>query len=231
MSKLRGSSKDMNDAERIVFNLIHSKQNMGIWIADIKRETTLPESMIKKSIKMLQTRGEIKEVVNIKNKSRKHYMAAGFEPSEEISGGNWYSEGKLDKEYISQLREACLRYISRSSVSSRNGISEYITKGGCFPSTTTEEVDQILENLVLDDEIIEVKSTGYGDYENFPVGRVCYRCKSKGGGSNNNNENGGGKTGAMASIPCGVCPRINWCSPDGFINPKTCELYQKWLDF
>ncbi|MED6143779.1 hypothetical protein PIB30_009281 [Stylosanthes scabra] len=219
MRKPVGSSKDMIDAERIVFNLIHSKQNMGIWVADIKRETTLPESMIKKSIKNLQTRGEIKEVVNIKNKSRKHYMAASFEPADEVTGGNWYSEGKLDKEYIYELRQACLRYISRSSVASRNGISEFIIKGGCFPGATTAEVDQILENLVLDDEIIEEKSTGYGDYENFPVGRVCYRCKSK------------GEVGAMASIPCGVCPRINLCSPDDFISPKNCELYQKWLNF
>ncbi|XP_016192643.1 probable DNA-directed RNA polymerase III subunit rpc6 [Arachis ipaensis] len=226
LERLASNSDNMNDAERIVYNVIHSKQNMGIWMADIKRETTLPKSMIKKSIKMLQTKGEIKEVVNIKNKSKKHYMAAGFEPADEITGGSWYSEGKLDQEYIFSLRQVCLNYVSRNVVANRDGILEFINQGGYFSGTTTQEIDQILGNLVLDDKIIEVKSTGYGDYEKFPVGRICYRCKSKGGVNN-----GEGKIGAMASIPCGVCPRINLCSPDSFISPQTCELYQKWLDF
>ncbi|KAK7267331.1 hypothetical protein RIF29_20000 [Crotalaria pallida] len=36
--------------------------------------------------------------------------------------------------------------------------------------------------------------------------------------------------GAMASIPCGVCPRIRVCTPNGIVNPTNCLHYQNWYD-
>ena len=72
----------------------------------------------------------------------------------------------------------------------------------------------ILQTLVLDDETIEVKNTGFGDFSSVPVGRICYRCKSKGG------NRGEQKPGAMASIPCGVCPQINFFTPDVSSSPS-----------
>ncbi|GAB4831834.1 Coronatine-insensitive protein [Ancistrocladus abbreviatus] len=37
--------------------------------------------------------------------------------------------------------------------------------------------------------------------------------------------------GHMAAIPCTVCSRINFCTPDGVISPSTCRYFDKWLDF
>lgn len=34
---------------------------------------------------------------------------------------------------------------------------------------------------------------------------------------------------ALVSVPCGVCPRINECTPDGVILPVSCVYYSKWL--
>ncbi|RYQ98519.1 hypothetical protein Ahy_B07g086249 [Arachis hypogaea] len=239
MSRLQGSSSSLKrkrelalvsdtltDGERVLYNLILSKRDMGIWSGDMKRETNLPDNVVKKSLKLLQSKGLIKEVVNIQNKARKHYMAAQFEPSKEITGGDWYSEGNLDKELINAVKSVCLKYISRQKVVTCDGVLEWSRKSGVFTAeVSNQQIEEILRTLVLDDEIIEVKSTGYGDFENVPVGRVCYKCKSKGG------VRGEPKDGAMSSIPCGVCPRINFCSPDGIVSPRTCVYYQKWLDF
>ncbi|RYR49940.1 hypothetical protein Ahy_A07g036464 isoform B [Arachis hypogaea] len=239
MSRLQGSSSSLKrkrelalvsdtltDGERVLYNLILSKRDMGIWSGDMKRETNLPDNVVKKSLKLLQSKGLIKEVVNIQNKARKHYMAAQFEPSKEITGGDWYSEGNLDKELINAVKSVCLNYISRQKVVTCDGVLEWSRKSGVFTAeVSNQQIEEILRTLVLDDEIIEVKSTGYGDFENVPVGRVCYKCKSKGG------VRGEPKDGAMSSIPCGVCPRINFCSPDGIVSPRTCVYYQKWLDF
>ncbi|BAF19926.1 Os06g0603400 [Oryza sativa Japonica Group] len=49
------------------------------------------------------------------------------------------------------------------------------------------------------------------------AGRVCYR------------RGGPVQGGMMERIPCGVCPRIDECSPDGVISPSTCVYYKKWL--
>lgn len=199
---------------------------MGIWTRDMKRETNLPDNVVNKALKLLQAKKLIKEVVNIQNKGRKHYMAAEFEPSKEITGGDWYSEGNLDVDFINLVKDLCLKHIFRQKVATLDGILDWSRKSGVFAvEFTTQQIEEILRALVLDDEIVEVKSTGFGDFASVPVGRVCYRCTSKSG------PKGEPKSGAMASIPCGVCPRINSCTPDGIISPRTCEYYQKWLDF
>ncbi|XP_061345824.1 uncharacterized protein LOC133291561, partial [Gastrolobium bilobum] len=197
-----------------------------IWTRDMKRETNLPDNVVKKSLKFLQSKNLTKEVVNIQNKGRKHYMAAEFEPSKEITGGDWYTEGSLDTEFINIAKDVCMRYIFRQKVATHEGVSEWSRKSGVFAvEVTTQQIEEILRTLVLDDEIIEVTSTGFRDFASVPVGKICYRSKSKGG------VRGEQKPGAMASIPCGVCPRINFCTPDGIVSLRTCVYYQKWLDF
>ena len=97
---------------------------------DSKREANIPDSLLKKSIKMLITKKLVKEVVNVQNRSKKLLMASDFEPSNEISGGEWYTEGKLDTEFIDKLSEACFSSIRRLKVATCEGILEWIRKAG-----------------------------------------------------------------------------------------------------
>ncbi|RVX15651.1 Protein transport protein Sec61 subunit alpha [Vitis vinifera] len=219
------ASQPLLDAERVLYDLIRSKEDMGIWTRDMKRETNLPDNVVTKSLKALQVKKLIKEVVNIQSKGRKHYMAVEFEPSKELTGGAWYVEGNLDTEYIKILKETCVRVLSKLKVATAEGISESINKTGlCATECSTQQIAEILRALVLDNEIMEVRSSGSGEFSSIPIGAVCYRCTNKGG------LGGGGPTiGAMASIPCGVCPRITQCTPDGIISPKTCAYYTKWF--
>ncbi|KAK9924411.1 hypothetical protein M0R45_032778 [Rubus argutus] len=76
---------------------------------------------------------------------------------------------------------------------------------------TPKDMKEILEALVLDNEIMK-------------AGEDCYKCCKKG-------TRGEPNLASMASIPCGVCPRINQCTPDGIISPNTCEYFKKWLEF
>ncbi|KAJ1435436.1 Winged helix-like DNA-binding domain superfamily [Sesbania bispinosa] len=162
MSRLQGSpslkrkrqdlalvSESLTDGERILYNLIHSKKDLGIWTGDMKRETNLPDNVVKKSLKLLQSKNLIKEVVNIQNKGRKHYMAAEFEPSKEITGGDWYSEGSLDTDLINLIKDVCLKYIFRQKVVTRDGVLEWSTKSGVFSAeVTTQQIEEILRTLV-----------------------------------------------------------------------------------
>ncbi|MCD7452843.1 hypothetical protein HAX54_018284 [Datura stramonium] len=91
---------------------------------------------------------------------------------------------------------------------------------------TSQQVAEILNSVVLDNAVIEVKSTGLGEYHSIPIGSVCYRIAAVDALGT------GPKTiGPMASIPCGACPRISLCTPDGIISPQTCVYYTKWLNF
>nr|GMC80662.1 DNA-directed RNA polymerase III subunit RPC6-like [Ipomoea batatas] len=217
-------SQPLADSETVVLNLIKGKKNMGIWLADIKREAKLQPAVVDKSLASLVKKNLIKQVKNIQNKARKHYMAVEFEPSEELTGGAWYNEGNLDKELINILKETCLKVINKLQVTTAQGIFDFLKDRKAI-NCTIGQISEILRSMVLDNAIIEVKSSGLGEYHSIPLGAVCYRIASAATAT-------GPKTvGAMASIPCGVCPRINECTPDGIISPKTCEYYTKWLEF
>ncbi|XP_010927733.1 uncharacterized protein [Elaeis guineensis] len=211
----------LSETERILYELIRSKQNIGIWTADMKRETGLQTTVVTKTLKSLQNKNLIKDVVNIHNKARKIYMAMEFEPSKEISGGSWYSDGSLDIEFIRILREQCLKHIERLQIATMEAIYKSIQESRVFKvECTMQQIVEIVNAMVLDKEIEELKSTGIGDFSKVPSGKICY--KSLKGRE-------GPKIGALSSIPCGVCPRIGECTPDGIISPKTCVYYNKWL--
>lgn len=212
--------------ERALYEVIRSKANMGIWTRDMKREINLPDSVFNKSLKTLQTKKLVKEVVNIKNKGKKHYMAVEFEPSSEITGGAWYVDGNLDREFIQVLRQQCCKHIHKRRIATVEMVWEDIIQSQvCNTDCTVQQIMEIVKALVLDNEIMEVKSDGSVEYDSIPRGAVCYKCMSKGGHGK------GSKIGVMASIPCGVCPHISICTPDGVINPNDCLYFTKWLEF
>ncbi|KAF5753742.1 putative RNA polymerase Rpc34, winged helix-like DNA-binding domain superfamily [Helianthus annuus] len=213
------------ELDRKVLEVIKSKKEMAIWTRDLKTETNLTDAAINKCIKNLLNSSHIKEVVHVQQKGRKHYIAAEFEPSKEITGGSWYVNGDLDTTFIDELKNLCLKIIRKLKVATADGVYDFF-KANRLTNTecTSQQVSEILRSMVLDNMIIDVKSTGLGEYHSIPVGQVCYRCPP-------GDLNKGPKTGALVSIPCGICPRIRECTPDGLISPTTCVYYTKWLDF
>ncbi|XP_027348362.1 DNA-directed RNA polymerase III subunit RPC6-like [Abrus precatorius] len=222
-------SASLSNEDRVIYNIIRAKKELGIHHTDIKRETNIPETMLKRTIKSLLSKSLIKEVVSIQNRQKKLLMAVEFQPSKEITGGDWYTEGKLDTQLIEALSDVCFKIILRQKVATCDGIVDWIrtVASGVFPNgVSVEQVEQILKVLIMENKVQEVTSTGVGDFASVPAGQVCYRLINRA-----STGNGNVKVGIMVSIPCGVCPNIKLCSPDGVINPKTCDYYQKWLDF
>ncbi|PIA26753.1 hypothetical protein AQUCO_08900007v1 [Aquilegia coerulea] len=214
---------NLSEPERVLYDLIRSMEDRGIWTLDMKRKTLLPEAQFKKHLKSLQTKNLIKEVVHINNKRKKYFMATEFEPSAELTGGVWYVDGELDRPFINDLRQLCKRIVYSQKVVSIESISKSIREKGYLKvECPIQQIAEIMRSLVLDNLLMEVTSTGMGEFEAFRVGSLCYRGINKAGAP---------KVEAMASIPCGVCPRINECTPDGIISPATCIYYTKWLDF
>ncbi|KAG5587589.1 hypothetical protein H5410_048023 [Solanum commersonii] len=207
------------DADNIVLNVVKSKKNQGILKAGVKKEANLAPIVVAKSLKLLVK----KKLINIQSKGRDpYYMAVEFEPSDELTGGAWYSEGNLDKEFITVLGDTCLKVIQMLKVATAEGIHDFLKKRKVV-ECTSQQIAEILKSMVLDNAVIEVKSIGLGEYHSIPVGSVCYRTASGEADS---------KTIApMASIPCGACSRINQCTPNGVISPQTCGYYTKWLNF
>ncbi|XP_031372866.1 DNA-directed RNA polymerase III subunit RPC6 [Punica granatum] len=223
-----GPSQDLSEHEKTVYDLIRSKRDMGIRSVDLRRDTKLfpNPNVVDKALKALLAKNLIKQVKTVQYRGSKHYMATEFEPSAEVTGGAWYNEGVLDTAFIDLLKERCLIHISSLKVATVDMISDAIKRSKIFHAEcSSQQIGEILRTLVLDNEILEVKSTGLGEFTCIPIGRVCFKLARKPGSAKEP------KAYAMASIPCGVCPRIEYCSPDGIIKPSTCEYYNKFLDF
>ncbi|RZC92129.1 hypothetical protein C5167_028017 [Papaver somniferum] len=163
----------------------------------------IPDTVLNKSIKSLKDK-LIKEVVSIQNK-KKYLIGNGFEPSVDVAGGVWYNEAAT----VGEITE----YLNNLTVDCRDLFTQKLTG---------QEIEGLMQSLILDKKIVEAESTGKGDFAKIPPGEQCYRCA---------NTRGLSKTGALASIPCGVYPRLNECTPDGIISPTTCVYFKKWLDF
>ncbi|KAL5718390.1 hypothetical protein ACHQM5_011296 [Ranunculus cassubicifolius] len=151
-------TKNLSDAERNIYEIIHKKTNMGIWTRDIRREITLPDTIFNKALKVLVTKNLIKEVVNIQNKTKKHYMAVEFEPSKELTGGTWYVDGKFDHEFIKVLKDLCKKIIQKEKLATIKSVSDAIKKSRLLTvECSMQQVADIMQSLIFDNEIMEIR--------------------------------------------------------------------------
>ncbi|KAF8087563.1 hypothetical protein N665_0578s0016 [Sinapis alba] len=195
--------------------------------------TKIQPPLITRAITSLKKSNLIKEVPNMNNKGIKHFLAVEFEPCKELTGGDWYIDGALDVSKIEGLKEICVKILEmlkrKNKVATFDVIYSYFDKEGSSDADklTREQIKEILKNLVLDNVVMEVKSNGLSsDFSAATrIGEICYKLTGK--------KSGGGEArdGAFALVPCGACPHIGLCTPDGVISPTTCAYFQKWLDF
>ncbi|CAA6656749.1 unnamed protein product [Spirodela intermedia] len=187
--------------ERKAYDAIWRKGDMGMWTADLKAEMGLAGNMPTKIINALKGKGLIKDVVNYRNRGARWSWLPSLSPimkSRAAPGTTARAAWPL----WSRLRvPSGIRGPSRWTVACSRSERSWA------PWFWTE--------------VLEVTSTGKGEFVGLPPGKKCYRCPREGGG--------GPKMGAFGSIPCGVCPRIAECTPDGVISPKNCVYYDKWL--
>lgn len=213
----RSSSGGINEDEKKILGFIRSKQGMGATIYETAVATSIQQTLVKKATTSLKKSKLIKE-----NKGTKHLLAVEFEPCKELQGGDWYVDGALDVAKIEGLKEICVEILQRAKqkVVPLDVICLCLEK-----ELSREQTKEILDNLVLDNVIMEVKSNVSSEHSAMRIGEVCYKLIGK--------KSGGGEArdGAFASMPCGGCPHIGLCTPDGVISPTTCVYYQKWLDF
>lgn len=110
-SRLRSLSAD----ESLVYSVIQSTGRTGIWVRSIQMRTNLHKSILDRSLKSLEGKNYIKTIHNVKYPSRKMYMLAGLAPSEEITGGAWFTDGVLDANFINSVGGFIEYTVSRKS--------------------------------------------------------------------------------------------------------------------
>lgn len=105
----------MSGDQRMVYGYIEQTTTSGIWIKTIKAKSNLHDAPLKKCLKELEKKECIKEIKSAKFPTRKMYMLSHLEPSEENTGGAFFTDGEMDVGLIEGLSEVIIRYVAGQS--------------------------------------------------------------------------------------------------------------------
>jgi len=219
--------KGLSTEDMLVYQIIQHAGNAGMWTKELKQRSNLPVPQITKIFKTLEARKLIKSVKHVAQQNRKVYMLYDLEPSREITGGAWYTEHEYDAEFINVLREQCVKFICSKDRVTLEEVSDFVRSSKLsHVELASEDVLQIVNTLVYDGKIdaIEDESQDDGmasvtDEDSKPP---TYYSKALLAIPEHS---------PFTDVPCGVCPVINECRPDGLINPTSCEYLTAWLEF
>ncbi|KAL1953938.1 hypothetical protein VTO42DRAFT_2016 [Malbranchea cinnamomea] len=95
--------QNLSEEERLIYNVVHSTGRSGVWTKTIKARTNLHQTVVNRGLKSLEAKNYIKSVRNVKYPQRKMYMLAHLQPSEDVTGGAWFTDGVLDADFIRGL--------------------------------------------------------------------------------------------------------------------------------
>jgi DNA-directed RNA polymerase III subunit RPC6 len=99
----------------MVYSYVESAAAAGIWTKTIRAKTGLHPKNVEKSLKHLETKGLIKPMKNVKNPGRKMYILSRLKPSEDATGGTWYTNDELDVALLDNVANAIEGYVSLHS--------------------------------------------------------------------------------------------------------------------
>ena len=227
----------------MIFSYIESAGREGIWARICRGRSNLHATVFNRCLKSLESKSLIKQFVSAKNSSRKMYILANLQPSEDVTGGPFFTDGKLDEEFVHQLGVWIEKYIiskswrhhssrdgdgkkskSRKSLPMPPGYAGYptvpeITRAMNDSKLTSgvvmkeAEIRHLVDILLWDGHVIEVMN-GRG----FKSVRTLLRDEDD------------LTTNGLTEAPCGDCPVFDLCEEGGPVNARSCAYFTDWLD-
>lgn len=82
-----------------------SSQRLGIWTANLRRQTGMEKKLFNQCLKKLERRNIIKAVQSVTASKRKMYMLFNQVPDDSVTGGAWYSGQEFDAQFTSTVRK------------------------------------------------------------------------------------------------------------------------------
>lgn len=212
--KVRGLSGE----HKMVLQEVERAGNMGIWTRDLKNKTSLPQPVVTKVLRLLETRKLVKSVKSISSKNKKLYMLFDTVPSREITGGPWYNEQEFDHVFIEALSKFVLEVIRAGGMVTLSTVTDRVKASGISKvALGSEEVLSIVKTLMYDGCVEEVRAAGRVVSNS---GRVETRYKVSSPVTTLN---------ALTDVPCGSCPVFDKCQEGNIISPQTCVYLTQWL--
>ncbi|KAI9772347.1 MAG: 34-kDa subunit of RNA polymerase III (C) [Candelina submexicana] len=107
--------KSLSQEETMILSHIRDTQREGIWTTTLRRRVNLHLSIVTRCLRTLESKNFIKAIKNVKYPARKIYILASLNPSEDVTGGPWFTDGELDTNFIDYLADWVQQYITARS--------------------------------------------------------------------------------------------------------------------
>ncbi|KAK5198255.1 34-kDa subunit of RNA polymerase III (C) [Exophiala xenobiotica] len=107
--------KNLSRDEHMVLLVIDGAGSSGIWTKAIKYKSQLHARILERVYKQLEAKGLIKPMKHVKNPGRKMYILAGLEPSQDATGGAWFSDGQLDVGLLDIMSKVIEQHVAAES--------------------------------------------------------------------------------------------------------------------
>ncbi|KAI9814695.1 MAG: 34-kDa subunit of RNA polymerase III (C) [Thelocarpon impressellum] len=130
--------KSMTPDEAMIYSYIDAAGREGIWSRTIKLRTNIHQSIMTRSIKNLESRGLIKSIKSVRWPARIFYMLASLTPSEDVTGGPWFTDGELDTDFVEVLCAQIELYITSKSFRRINAPSSALKKSSKSKATRAQ---------------------------------------------------------------------------------------------
>ncbi|KAH7728318.1 RNA polymerase Rpc34 subunit family protein [Aphelenchoides avenae] len=202
--RLRDESKvrleNASTEEQVVFSLIEASQSKGIWIREIRDQSGLTDTQLKRVLKQLEQRKLVKAVKAV-GTTKKCYMLFNIEADSSLTGGTFYSDGAVDSQFVQTLVQVSITMLQaqrkrveelhpndvmkqrEESYVKLEDVARFIQERGiCKVALAIVDVERLLDVAVLDGKLEK------------RFDRAYRALKSK------------QQPTALASVPCLQCP-------------------------
>ncbi|CAN6664978.1 DNA-directed RNA polymerase III subunit RPC6 [Trichomonascus vanleenenianus] len=234
--------KSMSQDEALVYQVIEAAGRQGAWSKVIKERTKLHQAVVSRCIKSLENQRYIKLIKSVHHSTRKIYMLYHLQPSNDVSGGVWWSDGELDVEFIDMIMLVIWKYVAHCSFPTAFS-SESASKPQVYPAhekslpNVGDILDFVLNSKVMKDGVhlglTHVRSLCevlvYDDKLERHDGGMTYKATWPSIAEYMAGNEFVEKLDGFTEAPCGQCPVFSICEPDGPVNPAECEYYDEWL--
>ncbi|KCZ79377.1 hypothetical protein H312_03231 [Anncaliia algerae PRA339] len=176
--KYRIIKLSQEDSQSLIHNLIIQSDVQGMSLNELKSKTNLPQAMVNKCIKNLEHALLIKTVKSHKN-NQKLLISYDKTPSEEITGGKWFSAGDIDEQFVNEVLKVIDLYITNKSRNSLVRISllptirdihEFISNSKITSIILDEsDIKLLLNIMVAEGSIQEIEKDGKYFYKKFKI--------------------------------------------------------------
>ena len=106
--------RSLDQDELAVYNAVFAAGRAGLWHRSIQGKSNVLKADVERCIKSLEGKKLIK-IVHVKSSKKKMYMLYWLQPSVDVTGGAWFTDGVLDSPFIFALSKFLEMHISKKS--------------------------------------------------------------------------------------------------------------------